>query len=121
MWLSRWCGFDYRMPLGARELVVRAEMTERAWLSFDPLSDPARAGAWAQVVADREVGVCTVPRALVSPEAPRSPTGAYVVVAATQTITAPGRPARTVVVRQTRQVLLRGGVWLVDIAANGAG
>lgn len=121
MWLSRWCGFDYRMPLGTRELAVRLEMTERAWLSFDPLSDPARAAAWSRMVTAHETGVCTGTRALVSPEAPRSPTGAYVVVAATQTITSPGKPARNVLVRQTRQVLLRGRVWLVDIAANGAG
>jgi len=120
-WLSRWCGFDYRTPLGTRENLAHPAMTERAWLNFDPLTYPPAAQAWSAIVAARQTAQCTVPVALVDPEAPRSATGAYVIVTAQRVVSAPGQVPVVESVRQTRQVLLREGRWLVDIAANGAG
>ncbi len=89
-------------------------MTERAWLNFDPLTAPMSAKAWAAIVAAHQSAVCSAPVALVSPEAPRSATGAYVIVPE-------GDTPVVKQVRETRQVVLREGRWLVDIAANGAG
>jgi len=120
-WLSRWCAYDYRAPLGAGENLAHPAMTVRAWLAFDPLTTPARAAAWAAVVAEKDTAGCTAPGAIVSPEAPRSSTGAYVIVAAQRLVTPAGGTPRVEQVRETRQVLLRDGRWLVDIAANGAG
>ncbi len=120
-WLSRWCAFDWRSPLGTRENQAHPVMTERAWLNFDPLTAPMSAKAWAVIVAGRQSAVCSAPVALVSPEAPRSATGAYVIVTANRVITPEGGAPVVEQVRETRQVLLREGRWLVDIAANGAG
>jgi len=58
---------------------------------------------------------------VVSPEAPRSATGAYVIVTADRVVTPEGATPRVEQVRETRQVLYREGRWLVDIAANRAG
>jgi len=117
-------------------------MTERGWLNFDPLTSPASAKAWAAIVpsiagaqpgtssnpaatlaylnavAGRQSAVCSAPVALVSPEAPRSQTGAYVIVTANRVITPEGGTPVVEQVRQTRQVLFREGRWLVDIAAD---
>ncbi len=117
-WLSRWCGFDYRTPLGTRENLAHPVMTERAWLNFDPLTSPASAKAWAAIVAGRQSAVCSAPVAVVSPEAPRSATGAYVIVTANRVNTPEGGTPVVDQVRQTRQVLFREGRWLVDIAAD---
>ncbi len=120
-WLSRWCAFDWHTPLGTRENRAHPAMTERAWLNFDPLTSPASAKAWAAIVAAHQSAVCSAPVALVSPEAPRSATGAYVIVTANRVITPEGGAPVVEQVRETRQVVLREGRWLVDIAANGAG
>jgi len=120
-WLSRWCAFDWRTPLGTRENLAHPAMTERAWLNFDPLTAPTSAKAWAAIVAAHQSAVCSTPVALVSPEAPRSATGAYVIVTAQRVVNTPGAAPVVEQVRETRQVLLREGRWLVDIAANGAG
>jgi len=120
-WLSRWCAFDWRTPLGTRENLAHPAMTERAWLNFDPLTAPTSAKAWAAIVAAHQSAVCSAPVAVVSPEAPRSATGAYVIVIANRVITPEGGAPVVEQVRETRQVLLREGRWLVDIAANGAG
>ena len=120
-WLSRWCSFDWHTPLGTRENQAHPAMTERAWLNFDPLTAPPVAQEWAVIVAARESAVCSAPVALISPEAPRSPTGAYVIVTAYRVLTPQGRAPVVELVRETRQVLFREGRWLVDIAANGAG
>ncbi len=96
-------------------------MTERAWLNVDPLTTPAAAQEWARIVAAHESAQCSAPVALVSPEAPRSSTGAYVIVTANRVITPTGGAPVVQQVRQTRQVLFREGRWLVDIAADGAG
>lgn len=120
-WLSRWCGYDFRTPMGTRENLAHAAMTERAWLGFDPLTAPPQAAAWSVIVAEGAAAACSTPVALVSPEAPRSATGAYVIVTADRVVTPSTGPQRVEQVRETRQVLLRGGSWLVDVAANGAG
>jgi len=120
-WLSRWCAYDWHTPLGTRENRAHPAMTERAWLGFDPLTSPASAKAWAAIVAARQSAVCSAPTAVVSPEAPRSSTGAYVIVTASRVVTPEGGAPVVEQVRETRQVLLREGRWLVDIAANGAG
>ena len=117
-WLSRWCAYDWRSPLGTRENQAHPAMTERAWLGFDPLTSPASAKAWAAIVAARQSAVCSAPVALVSPEAPRSATGAYVIVTANRVITPEGGASVVEQVRETRQVLFREGRWLVDIAAD---
>jgi len=117
-WLSRWCAFDWRTALGTRENLAHPAMTERAWLNFDPLTSPASAKAWAAIVAGRQSAVCSAPVALVSPEAPRSQTGAYVIVTANRVNTPEGGTPVVEQVRQTRQVLFREGRWLVDIAAD---
>ena len=117
-WLSRWCAFDWRTPLGTRENLAHPVMTERGWLNFDPLTSPASAKAWAAIVAGRQSAVCSAPVALVSPEAPRSQTGAYVIVTANRVVTPEGGTPVVEQVRQTRQVLFREGRWLVDIAAD---
>jgi len=96
-------------------------MTERAWLNFDPLTYPPSARAWTAIAAAHQSAQCTVPVAVISPEAPRSATGAYVIVTAQRVVNTPGVAPAVESVRQTRQVLLREGRWLVDIAANGAG
>jgi len=44
-----------------------------------------------------------------------------VIVTAQRVVNTPGVAPAVDSVRQTRQVLLREGRWLVDIAANGAG
>ncbi len=120
-WLSRWCGYDYRDRLGTRENRAHPVMTERAWLNFDPLTTPASAKAWAAIVAGRRSAGCSAPVAVISPEAPRSQTGAYVIVTANRVVTLEGGAPVVEQVRETRQVLFREGRWLVDIAANGAG
>jgi len=117
-WLSRWCAYDWRSPLGTRENLAHPVMTERGWLNFDPLTSPASAKAWAAIVAARQSAVCSAPVALVSPEAPRSATGAYVIVTANRVITPEGGTPVVEQVRQTRQVLFGEGRWLVDIAAD---
>ncbi len=117
-WLSRWCAFDWCTPLGTRENLAHPAMTERGWLNFDPLTSPASAKAWAAIVAGRQSAVCSAPVALVSPEAPRSATGAYVIVTANRVNTPEGGTPVVEQVRQTRQVLFREGRWLVDIAAD---
>ena len=117
-WLSRWCAFDWHTPLGTRENRAHPAMTERAWLNFDPLTSPASAKAWAAIVAAHQSAVCSAPVALVSPEAPRSATGAYVIVTANRVITPEGGTPVVEQVRETRQVVLREGRWLVDIAAD---
>jgi len=120
-WLSRWCPFDWHTPLGTRENLAHRGMTERAWLNFDPLTYPPSAQAWTAIVAAHQTAQCTVPVAVISPEAPRSATGAYVIVTAQRVVNTRGAAPVVESVRQTRQVLLREGRWLVDIAANGAG
>ena len=120
-WLSRWCAYDWHAPLGTRENRAHPAMTARAWLDFDPLTAPTSAKAWAVIVGAHQSAVCSAPVALVSPEAPRSATGAYVIVTANRVITPQGGAPVVEQVRETRQVLLREGRWLVDIAANGAG
>jgi len=120
-WLARWCTYDWHTPLGTRENLAHPAMTERAWLNFDPLTSPPAAAAWAAIVAAHQSAVCSAPVALVSPEAPRSATGAYVIVTANRVITPEGGTPVVEQVRETRQVVLREGRWLVDIAANGAG
>ncbi len=107
--------------MGTRENLAHAAMTERAWLGFDPLTAPPQAAAWSVIVAEGATAACSTPVALVSPEAPRSATGAYVIVTADRVVTPSTGPQRVEQVRETRQVLLRGGSWLVDVAANGAG
>lgn len=119
--MSRWCGYDFRSPMGTREGLAHPVMTERAWLGFDPLTSPAQAELWSGVVAEQATAVCSAPVALVSPEAPRSSTGAYVIVTADRVVTPAVGPVRVEQVRETRQVLRREGRWLVDLAANGAG
>ncbi len=96
-------------------------MTERAWLGFDPLTAPPSRQAWLAIAAARETAACSTPAAVVSPEAPRSATGAYVIVTADRVVTPEGATPRVEQVRETRQVLYREGRWLVDIAANRAG
>ena len=120
-WLSRWCAYDWHTPLGTRENRAHPAMSERGWLGFDPLTSPASAKAWAAIVATRQSAVCSAPTAVVSPEAPRSATGAYMIVTANRVVTPEGGAPVVEQVRETRQVLLREGRWLVDIAANGAG
>lgn len=120
-WLARWCAYDWHTPLGTRENLAHPAMTERAWLNFDPLTSPPAAAAWTKIVTGHQSAQCTQPVALISPEAPRSATGAYVIVTANRVITPEGGALRVEQVRETRQVLLREGRWLVDIAANGAG
>jgi len=117
-WLSRWCAYDWHTPLRTRENQAHPAMTERAWLTFDPLTAPASAKAWAAVVAAHQSAVCSAPVALVSPEAPRSTTGAYVIVTANRVVTPEGGTPVVEQVRETRQVLLREGRWLVDIAVS---
>ncbi len=120
-WLSRWCAYDWHTTLGTRENRAHPAMTERAWLDFDPLTAPASARAWAVIVAAHQSAVCSAPVALVSPEAPRSQSGAYVIVTANRVVTPQGGAPVVEQVRETRQMLLREGRWLVDIAANRAG
>lgn len=120
-WLSRWCGYDYRSPMGTRENLAHPAMTERAWLGFDPLTSPAQAAAWSVIEGERATAACSAPVALVSPEAPRSATGAYVIVTADRVVTPAVGAPRVEQVRENRQVLLRESRWLVDLAANGAG
>jgi len=120
-WLSRWCAFDWHSPLGTRENAAHPAMTERAWLNFDPLTAPPSRQEWAVITASHESAQCSQPVAVVDPEAPRSSTGAYVIVTAYRVVTPAGGAPVVEQVRQTRQVLLREGRWLVDIAANGAG
>jgi len=117
-WLSRWCAYDWHTSLGTREDRAHPAMTERAWLGFDPLTAPASAKAWAAIVAAHRSAVCSAPVALVSPEAPRSSTGAYVIVTANRVVTPEGGVPVVDQVRETRQVLFREGRWLVDIAAS---
>ena len=90
-------------------------------MNFDPLTYPPSAQAWTAIVVAHQTAQCTVPVALISPEAPRSVTGAYVIVTAQRVVNTPGAAPVVEQVRETRQVLLREGRWLVDIAANGAG
>ena len=104
--------------MGTRENQTHPAMTERAWLGFDPLTAPASAKSWAAIVAAHQSAVCSAPVALVSPEAPRSATGAYVIVTANRVLTPEGGTPVVEQVRETRQVLLREGRWLVDIAVS---
>lgn len=114
-WLARWCSYNWRTPLGTREEAALPLMTERGSLDFDPLTAPAKAQEWSAIVAAQETAGCSTPTAVINPEAPRSDTGAYVIVTANRVVTGPTGARRVQMVQETRQVLLRDGAWRVDI------
>jgi len=120
-WAARWCPFSFHDPLGASETRARAAMTPNGWASFDPHTDPAATTTWAQTVATGSTGVCAAPQAAISPEAPHSPTAAYVAVSIRRIVTPATGAAQVETVRDMRLVLFRDGHWMVDTSAEGAG
>lgn len=116
-WLSRWCAYDWRSPLGTSENAARTAMTQRAWLRFDPLTTPAAAGEWALVVANRQSAACSAPTVIASPNTARTAAEASLVVTAQRVVTPQGGAPRVEVVRQSRRVSFEEGRWLVDDTA----
>jgi hypothetical protein len=89
-WLARLCPCDYRQPFGTAERRARLAMTDTGWTILDPAENPGARASWDQTVAARESGRCAQPTALVSPEAPRTPSTAIVIGAVTRVVTPDG-------------------------------
>jgi hypothetical protein len=123
-WLARWCPFDHGEEFGAAERRARAAMTDAGWSILNPLDgdtgDQRARASWDKTQAAGESGGCSEPTALVSPQAPRSPTSAIVIGAVTRVITAPGQPAYAEplsVVWRVRQEA--DGLWRLDLPTEG--
>lgn len=118
-WASRWCPFTYTDDFGAAESRSRAAMTPAGWASFDPREDPVAVGAWAGVTAAGLAGTCAAPDIVISPEAPRSASAAYVTVTLSRVLTSTTGPSTVETVTTTRLVVLQQGRrWLVDTPAQ---
>lgn len=119
-WLSRWCPFDYRQPLGAAEDRSRDAMTAQEWSRFDPRGNPAVQRSWQLTVAARETARCSQPQALVSPAAPRTADSAIVFLDAWRVVTAENGTSYTESVQESR-ILRRepDRLWRVDAATVG--
>jgi hypothetical protein len=119
-WLARKCPFDYRQPVGTAERQARPAMTDAGWNTVDPSDDARVRASWDRTVAARESGRCAAPTALVSPEAPRSPTTAIVIGAATRLVTPEGGQPYVEHLTEVRLVR-RGtdGLWRVDLPTEG--
>lgn len=119
-WLGRLCPFDYRQPLGAAEQRARPAMTDTGWRSVDPTQNPATRASWDRTVAARESGRCAAPIALVSPEAPRSPTAAIAIGAVTRVVTPENGQSYVEQLSEVR-IVRRGadGLWRVDLPTEG--
>lgn len=117
-WAARWCPFTHLDDLGAAESRARAVMTAPGWASFDPRDDPVAVGAWAGVTAAGLAGTCAGPGVVISPEAPRSESAAYVTVTLSRVLTSTTGATTVETVTTTRLVVLQQGRWLVDTPAQ---
>ncbi|MEU3625710.1 hypothetical protein [Amycolatopsis coloradensis] len=116
-WASRWCGWDWRDPHGARESRAREVMTPdagRALIGTD--SD-----TWArEVVGTHETATCA-PATVQLSTGPRTDTRAHVAISAARTVRNDSGLA-TETWRENRRVVLAygpSGRWLVDVAVVG--
>jgi hypothetical protein len=119
-WLRRWCAFTWTDAPGAAERRAQPAMTGAAWSLFDPARSERALASWQRTVAAQESGRCSVPRAIVSPEAPRSPRSAIVLVTADRVVTGVSGSPYVEQVRETRIVLQEDDtLWRVDTATEG--
>lgn len=119
-WLARLCPFHFSEPFGTVERRARPAMTDIGWSTLDPGDDARARASWDRTVAARESGRCAPPTALVSPEAPRSPTTAIVVGSVTRVVTAAGQRPYVEELSEVR-IVRRGtdGLWRVDLPTEG--
>lgn len=119
-WMRRLCPFDYRAPYGTSQRRARPVMTEQGWSAANPAASERGRASWSQTVTARETGRCTVPRAQVVPEAPRTPSSAIVRISTQRVVTAPNVPAYVEPVTATR-IVQRGpdGLWRVGTSTRG--
>jgi len=119
-WLRRWCAFTWTDAPGTAERRALPAMTAAAWTLFDPARSERALASWQRTVAAQESGRCSAPRAIVSPEAPRSPRSAIVLVTADRVVTGMNGAAYVEQVRETRIVLREDDtLWRVDTATEG--
>jgi hypothetical protein len=119
-WLARLCPFDYHAPFGTAERRARPAMTDTGWTILDPAQNPGARASWDRTVAARESGRCAQPTALVSPEAPRTPTTAIVIGAVTRVVTPDGGQPYVEQLSEVR--IVRQGadqLWRVDLPTEG--
>lgn len=119
-WMARWCAFDHRQPYGTSQLRAKPVMTELGWSAFDPAGSDRGRASWEKTVAAGENGACSTPKAVISPEAPRSESTAIVIVSAERVVS--GRDADPYVesLSETRIVQRdEAGQWRVDAATRG--
>jgi hypothetical protein len=119
-WLARLCPFDYHAPFGTAERRARPAMTDTGWTILDPAQNPGARASWDRTVAARESGRCAQPTALVSPEAPRTPTTAIVIGAVTRVVTPDGGQPYVEQLSEVR--IMRQGadqLWRVDLPTEG--
>lgn len=119
-WLRRWCAFTWTDAPGTAERRAQPAMTGAAWTLFDPGRSERALASWQRTVAAQETGRCSAPRAIVSPEAPRSPRSAIVLVTADRVVTGSNGAVYVEQVRETRIVLREDdSLWRVDTATEG--
>lgn len=119
-WLRRWCAFTWTDAPGTAERRAQPAMTAAAWSLFDPARSERALASWQRTVAAQESGRCSAPRAMVSPEAPRSPRSAIVLVTADRVVTSATGATYVEQVRETRIVLREDDtLWRVDTATEG--
>ncbi|MEO6086790.1 MAG: hypothetical protein ABIQ18_27115 [Umezawaea sp.] len=119
-WLRRWCAIAWTDAPGTAERRAQPAMTAVAWTLFDPTRSERALANWQRTVAAQESGRCSAPRAIVSPEAPRSPRSAIVLVTADRVVTGTSGVSYVEQVRETRIVLREDDtLWRVDTATEG--
>lgn len=119
-WLARLCPNSYTDDFGAAEQRARPAMTLAGWAQLDPARNERARTSWNQALQAKETSRCSAPTAVVSPEAPRSPTSAIVILQIDRVVTS-GTGARWVEPLRHTRVVLRGddGLWRVDTATEG--
>jgi hypothetical protein len=114
-WFAQFCQTDYPEPVNGN--IARAAVFATPAAVAEDTAAGETATGYRQVQDQKLATRCDGISVEVNPEAPARPDLVYVVVAATTTQLADGRPFQTLPTTSTRRVVRGGdGRWLVDIA-----